>query len=195
MNRLGPASTNKWQIPLNPVSLSLYAPHKHTSPRQTFGSSNVIKHNFVDLLPSKVPFNQAAGRKEGALRGELQVASVSSLRRSDRAVILPAGPPPVLLWQPVIIHRRDALSCRFQPRCKWTQMGSDRDQANNVLFICFASFLFFLFTFLCVSTILLLPFFSLCFPLRWTVESTGSTTCLGFLWAYSCFICGYFHPG
>lgn len=179
MNRLGPASTNKWQIPLNPVSLSLYAPHKHTSPRQTFGSGNVIKHNFVDLLPSKVPFNQAAGRKEAALGGELQVASVSSLRRSDRAVILPAGPPPVLLWQPVIIHRRDALSCRFHPRCKWTQMGSDRDQANNVLFISFASFLFFLFTLHCFP-----PsspgFFSLHFPLRWTAESTVSRTCWGF---------------
>lgn len=90
-----------------------------------------------------MPFNQAAGRKEAAPGGELQVASASSLRRSDRAVILPAGPPPVLLWQPVIIHRRDALSCRFQQRCKWTQMGSYRDQANNVPFISFAFFLFF----------------------------------------------------
>lgn len=147
MNRLGPASTNKWQIPLNPREPLAQCPrrrhHKHTSPRQTFGSSDVIKYNFVDLLPSKVPFNQAAGRKEGVLRGELQVASAPSLRRSDRAVISPAGPPPVLLWQPVIIHRRDALSCRFQPRCKWTQMGSDRDQANNVLFISSASFFVF----------------------------------------------------
>ena len=113
-----------------------------------------------------MPFNQAAGRKEGALRGELQVASVSSLRRSDRAVILPAGPPPVLLWQPVIIHRRDALSCRFQPRCKWTQMGSDRDQANNVLFISFAfPFFYFFISSLFPSSSSL----SLCTPpLRWT---------------------------
>lgn len=179
MSRLGPASTNKWQIPLNPVSLSLYAPHKHTSPHQTFGSGNVIKHNFVDLLPSKVPFNQAAGRKEAALGGELQVASISSLRRSDRAVILPAGPPPVLLWQPVIIHRRDALSCRFQPRCKWTQMGSDRDQANNVLFISFAFFLFFSF----YSPLCFLfswIFSTVQFSLMWTLESTVSRTCLGF---------------
>lgn len=157
------------------MSLPLSAPHhhKHTSPRQTFGSSDVIKHNFVDLLPSKVPFNQAAGRKEGALRGELQVASAPSLRRSDRAVISPAGPPPVLLWQPVIIHRRDALSCRFQPRCKWTQMGSDRDQANNVLFISFASFFVFLFYSPPPPLLLLLPFFPSHFLLRWTVESLG----------------------
>lgn len=132
-----------------------------------------------------MPFNQAAGRKEAALGGELQVASVSSLRRSDRAVILPAGPPPVLLWQPVIIHRRDALSCRFQPRCKWTQMGSDRDQANNVLFISFASFFlfFFLSALLSASSLSFLlspphPYHTLTHSsLRCTVENTLSIMC------------------
>lgn len=135
-----------------------------------------------------MPFNQAAGRKEAALRGELQVASVSSLRRSDRAVILPAGPPPVLLWQPVIIHRRDALSCRFQPRCKWTQMGSDRDQANNVLFISFASFFLFFFLSALLSASSLSFLLSPPHPyhthththssLRWcTVENTLSIMC------------------
>lgn len=125
-------------------------PQTHLTP-STFGSADVIKHNFVDLLPSKVPFNQAAGRKEevaGGGGGELQVASGSSWRRSDRAVISPAGPAPAVLWQPVITDGRDALSCRFQLPCKWTQMGSERDQANNVPFIPSASLCLFPFSIL-----------------------------------------------
>lgn len=46
-------------------------------------------------------------------------------------------------------------------------MGSDRDQANNVLFISFASFLFFSF-----YSPLCFPPSSVSLPLRWTVEST-----------------------
>ena len=135
MNRLGPMGANKWQIPLNPVSLSLSAfpPIKHHS-------GNVIKHNFVDLLPSKCHLTKPG--QEGRAARELQVASVP-LSRGVTGHHFAQRATSRVLWQPVITPRRDALSCRFQPDANGHKWAPTVEKLITPFYLLYTPFPFF----------------------------------------------------